>query len=93
MTDKQYKKYLLQVNSGIIKMVWCKQCKQQDVCDQTLKEECAIRYEKSKHKSEWSYDFGLKQAQERDKQFKDKIKEIKKQFKEGAKNGKSRQKR
>lgn len=77
MTDKQYKKYLMQVNMFVIKSVWCKKCKQEKSCTKELQEKCCIRYEKTKHKDEWTFDKGLEIEIERDKQRKEKLKELK----------------
>lgn len=78
MTEKQYKKYIVQVNIGIIKSVWCKKCKHQDKCNKELQEICCIRYETSKHKDKWTFEEGLAKEVERDKKRKEKLKELKK---------------
>ena len=86
MTEKQYKKYIVQVNIGIIKSVWCKKCKHQDKCNKELQELCCIRYETSKHKSEWTFEIGLEREIERDKKKKEKLKKAKELLKKRMQN-------
>lgn len=86
MTEKQYVKYLWDIYKNVLKMCWCPRCKQREVCDEKLKKECVIRYETKSHKDEWTFEKGLKEKQEEEKEIKEKIKEVKKKLKERKSN-------
>lgn len=81
MTEKQYLKYLLNVNGTMIKRLWCPKCKQKDRCDQKLKEYCVKRYEAKQHTNEWNFEEALAREDEKEKKLKEKIKEVKKKLK------------
>lgn len=67
MTEKQYIKYLMNVNLTPIKIYWCDKCKQKGKCDKKLKEECVVRFEKKHHKDEWTFEIGLARENEKKK--------------------------
>lgn len=81
MTEKQYIKYLLNVNGIVIKMWWCPKCKQKSKCDQKMKEYCVVRYEEKQHKNKWTLEEALAKENEKEKALKEKIKEVKKKLK------------
>lgn len=81
MTEKQYIKYLLNVNGTVIKIFWCPKCKQKSKCDQKMKEYCVVKYEEKQHKNKWTLEETLAKENEREKALKDKIKEVKKKLK------------